>query len=561
MGIAGFARRLDRHATRYSPEDLSGSNAVIDGPSLAYHAHKLALAAAVNKSNVSRIPSYADIAQQALRWLRALDAINIKVSTILFDGALPKTKQHERVTRNDRYNQQVNGLRSNYPSEACPIPTSLGPASYAFLAPALRETLGDSEYASITSTVPGEADDWCAPYANKHPKSVIFSDDTDLLLYDFPGEVRIIFFRDTDLWPEPKLKGYYPPRICQDLGLSNLGTFAYCLSQDPFKSETALIEEAQSVNRASGSYHNFIERYTTGFTTANPFDTQWANPSLQNLDVRTSEFVFQSLDSTPKPTIYLPFLVEDKHRASAWNIGQDLRAVAYSFVAAEQSNVQEHRRKAQKVTMHEIELYPLHDLPATVRTYTESIRVWLEWSTKRKVPGELVWPLYAIGMVLPELNTPPSFAQLLRILSGDFDNSWNFIHLTACLHAGLYSLRVVKQCVDVWLSLNNDSSSPLLDHAKQLQLGLQQIGSISELFLVPGQGKRALGDAEVVRELLVEIYASAKVEVPLERKSNKKAKKQQREAERKGRRKQETATQTDSNVFDVLAFMNAARKS
>jgi hypothetical protein len=78
MGIAGLARRIEPHATRYSPGDLNGYNAIIDGPSLAYYAHKLALAAS-NGGNASRIPSYADITLQALRWLSALEGINIKV--------------------------------------------------------------------------------------------------------------------------------------------------------------------------------------------------------------------------------------------------------------------------------------------------------------------------------------------------------------------------------------------------------------------------------------------------------------------------------------------------
>lgn len=78
MGIAGLARRVEAHATRYSSEDLSGYNAIIDGPSLAYHAHRLALAD-VDRGNVSSIPSYADITLQALRWLRTLETVNIKV--------------------------------------------------------------------------------------------------------------------------------------------------------------------------------------------------------------------------------------------------------------------------------------------------------------------------------------------------------------------------------------------------------------------------------------------------------------------------------------------------
>jgi hypothetical protein len=76
MGIPGLARRLEPYATSYSQDQLSGYVAIIDGPALAYHAHKLALAVS---SSTARIPSYVDIVQQAIRWLNSLEELNIKV--------------------------------------------------------------------------------------------------------------------------------------------------------------------------------------------------------------------------------------------------------------------------------------------------------------------------------------------------------------------------------------------------------------------------------------------------------------------------------------------------
>jgi len=76
MGIQGLARRLEPYATRLSSEQLDGYSAVIDGPALAYHAHKLALASA---ASATRIPSYADIVAEARRWLYSLEKSNIKV--------------------------------------------------------------------------------------------------------------------------------------------------------------------------------------------------------------------------------------------------------------------------------------------------------------------------------------------------------------------------------------------------------------------------------------------------------------------------------------------------
>lgn len=394
-------------------------------------------------------------------------------------------------------------------------------------------------------------------YANQHPKSVIFSDDTDLLLYNFPKEVRIIPFRDTELWPEPKFKGYYPPRICQDLELPNLATFAFCLTQDPHQTVSKLVQEANAVDQSSPSYTEFIARYINPSSTNDLLDTQWADPSFQNLDVRVSEFLHQILDPTSAHVIYLPFLVEDKDRASAWNVGQDLRTISYSLLAPNRTNVQELKRKAEKVTMQDITLYASQDLPAALQMYADSISSWIEWTAERQVPRNLVWPLYAVGMVLPELKTHPSFARLIRTLSSDFDNTWDSVHLSACLNSASYSLRMLQQCVSVWLFLHKDSSPKLIPSAIQLQTGLQSLGSIAELLLVPGQAKKPLGDQELLKELLAEIYASADVEVPVGYKSNRMVKKQRREAERKGRNKR----QNDAREFNVLEFMNYARKN
>lgn len=76
MGIQGLARRLEPYATRFSSDQLDGYSAVVDGPALAYYAHKLALTAA---ASASRIPSYADIVSHAIGWLSALEANKIKV--------------------------------------------------------------------------------------------------------------------------------------------------------------------------------------------------------------------------------------------------------------------------------------------------------------------------------------------------------------------------------------------------------------------------------------------------------------------------------------------------
>jgi hypothetical protein len=74
MGIPGLAIRLEPHATRYTLLELEGYCAIVDGPALAYFAHRVAA-----EANKSRLASYADINAVAIRWLKDLEHVNIKV--------------------------------------------------------------------------------------------------------------------------------------------------------------------------------------------------------------------------------------------------------------------------------------------------------------------------------------------------------------------------------------------------------------------------------------------------------------------------------------------------
>lgn len=471
---------------------------------------------------------------------------------ILFDGALPDSKKEERLSRLAQSNQQVRQFRINYPTAACPIPSRLGSVAYSLLAPALRECLGDSGYASVTRTVPGEADDWCASLAKTTSHSIVFSDDSDLLLYGYPREGLIAFFKDVDLWPEPKMKCYSPSAICQNLNLQSLLPLAFRIQQDPHKDFTTLLKEAKTVDDRQSQYDTFRSRYvediTTRTITIHRSDRQTA---LQHIDVRISEFAEQ-IEGRGVPAVYLPFLVEDANQSSAWNVGQDLRVLAYSLLATGHTKVYEHKRKAQVTSRQEIELQPLEETRAKAASLAHDFSGWLQWVADRRILHECVWPLIATILVLPELRSPPQISLLIRIMNSDFDNTWDFVHLTARIQAALYSLRFLKQCIAVWLATIQDNSKDVRQDINLLHRHLRSMPSIAELFIVPGQMRKSQGNPEILGELIREIYISAGIEVPVVHVSNKKKKKQQREAQRKERRRTGECTQQSSNRFELL---------
>ncbi|KAF2644880.1 hypothetical protein P280DRAFT_466145 [Massarina eburnea CBS 473.64] len=566
MGIAGLARRLEPYRARIEAADLAGYRAIVDGPSLAYHAEKLAYA---SLGNHSRSPSYVDINRKALSWLKALEGLNIKVAAILFDGSLPATKVDERLSRLNHSNSRVRLLRIQYPNAACPIPTPLRSISYPFLAPSLREALADSEYASATHMVPGEADDWCAPYADDAPRPVIFSSDSDLLLYDYSAECRIVMFDNVELWPEPQFNGFSPVQTARSFGLTSLIPFAYCLSLDKHLTFSALLEGAKDVDPDSSDYREFSSRYERTETSDAYFEHFRSHPTTpQYLDVRISEFFDQVNGNITKPVVYLPLLVEDPNAASAWNMGNDIRLLAYSLFTKmptssfsffspnekHRPTVEEYRRKAQGVPTHQVQLYKPDELVPAARDMADNISTWMQWMMDRQVPRDLIWPLIAANLVLLDLPKAPKISFLISVLTADFNNSWDFVHLTARLHATLYSLRILQQCVCMWLAEHQYSSAEPRQHMDTLYRILADMPGIAELILVPGQDKKSGVDLVLLRDLLEEIYTAAEMEIPSEKVSKNKAKKVLREAERKERQKREKEAEGERsfNVFDLL---------
>ncbi|KAF2735049.1 hypothetical protein EJ04DRAFT_512045 [Polyplosphaeria fusca] len=74
MGIVGLSTNLEPYAESYTPGQLHGYTAIIDGPGLAYHAHNLA-----READPTCLPSYADVYEDAIRFLEGLEAMGISV--------------------------------------------------------------------------------------------------------------------------------------------------------------------------------------------------------------------------------------------------------------------------------------------------------------------------------------------------------------------------------------------------------------------------------------------------------------------------------------------------
>jgi hypothetical protein len=475
-------------------------------------------------------------------------------SVILFDGALPDSKHAERLSRTEQNNRRVRQLRTSYPTTACPRPSYLGASAYAFLAPSLREALNASSFASRTHIVPGEADDFCALHARDTARSIIFSSDTDLLLYDYRPETLIVFVHEAE--PSAGLKAYVPHQIQDALQVKSLVALAYVIQQKSSEGLGDLVLDALRIDVDSASYLEFSTRYTT-FVVTPMHPTKHVNllRPLQDLDVRVSEFAHQALGDSLRPIVYLPLLVEDPNLASAWNIAQQIRTLAYALLAAPNSIVQEYRRKAQGISSHDLSLYSATDVAIISEQVEGQVAALLNWAASKDISPALLWSLFAVNLVLTELNTPPSPLLVARVLNGDFDDTWPFIQLSARLQAGMYSLRLLKQVVAVRRALGQLKEPKLDKSLTSLHIGLSSFPSIPDVFVVPGQTRRVLAEHESMRRLVEEMYTAAGITIPDQQISNKKKKRQAREADIQ-KRKLGRGSRQNAQVSNAFALLD-----
>jgi hypothetical protein len=424
-----------------------------------------------------------------------------------------------------------------------------------------------SPFVSKTQTVPGEADDWCASHAKENARSIIFTSDTDLVLYDYQPDTLIVFLHDADI--SAGIHAYSPTEIRKQLQVKSLVTFAYALLEGPQDSAKLLAHQAQGVDQNSAHYVEFASRYIAKV----PMPAYLGDPNLADpprIDVRLSEFVHQAFDNIEYPHVYLPLLIEEPNQASAWNVGRDIRKLTYTLLTTkEYTVVQEYRRKAQGISIQEVAIYPQSFDQAAVEDLEQQLHNLKQWATARSVGPELLWPLFGLSLVLAELNTPPAIPLVQRVLNGDFDNSWAFVHLNARIHAALYSLRMLRQSISIGEATAHPSKPVVRDnggpqglHTAKLRHKMSSIAShmadfpsIPNLIGVPGQAKRVLEEHDKMKGLIEELYASAGVEVSTEQVSNKKKKRQMREAERKKKKVEQKlqAKPTVGNAYTLLS--------
>ena len=94
--------------------------------------------------------------------------------------------------------------------------------------------------------------------------------------------------------------------------------------------------------------------------------------------------------------------------------------LAYSILAPKTSTVHEYRRKAQGISVQELPLQAPDKAATDMLAHINGVS---KWASDRSLAPGLMWPLFALSIVLLDSKTTPSIPVVLHVLNGDFDSS------------------------------------------------------------------------------------------------------------------------------------------
>ncbi|KAJ6153431.1 hypothetical protein N7497_007750 [Penicillium chrysogenum] len=494
MGIP----HLTRHLLPYAESVLLDGRAndsglpqvqavVIDGPSLVYHVYRRLLGWMDPNSDVLDYqPTCDEISRGVSSLLLELTRLGVKIHKICFDGALPITKREVRFSRIEKSRHRLELARRNLSLPATPkcrdvIPTKRGQVwcsrglpqrrkglpENPFMVSAVFEDLrsrwnkeqirkevdddisclvADTDYpwADITVMVPGEADVECARVA-KLTGCAVLTDDSDLLLHDL-GQHGAVLFLDSvqtssGVWDpaQPDIRGL---RICPHslsgrLGIPSIQWFAYELQRNAhlrFAELARISKESSKATQLSSDYLEFLREYQ--HETAD-------NEVIRDVPGNKAEHIG-----------LLGTLFFNISRPASKRF-----PVVHEFV-----------RRGGRIVAEEIALSGTKTVTSGLELLRRRLAV-AHSTFDDGLAAESFWFLFVLSDIYRDgsgTTTVPSAKELESFLTNGYmaqSTKWADIHLLAQMQAGLYSLRILKQLVDIAAPGDDlvDSSSLLAD--------------------------------------------------------------------------------------------------
>ena len=516
---------------------------------------------------------------------------------IYFDGLLPPGKHDIRVERLRSYLKQLityqilnpNRLPTRSDKVELSIEsrhlfgtfsvqsTSRGLPATPFLVPAVIEALGSSHHAETVEIVPGEADSYCAQ-ATRRSGGIILTSDSDLLIHNLGDSGAVAFFNQVQLLKCNECSGQNisagisaASDISNSLGLKNLLRLGFEIKED------SSVTLAEAVRRAKVSIDGGkVDLFQEFCSEYEEIASLVRFPLLTGIhqeikDPRISELALQTLSSESSTIrMYLPFLIEDTTRASAWSVGSGIRAFAYSLLIISSKRKQmpsilEYSRQANRILPREINLLDSDVCVTYAKAFEE--RISLIVASFKNCSEATLWR--TIGMIevyswyIAEERTQQSDDLVANVVNRKRGlSSWQEIQFSAQLQAALYSIRIVSQllpCTDKFSSnfsnlslylLRLPALEELFPHRSKLgtmQLDIQKIKALSKALNAQVGERSEITDEQIdLKEPMEDILEENRFEKP--KKAKRKRKGNRREAsENPGKQVKQS-----SNMYEML---------
>ena len=348
-----------------------------------------------------------------------------------------------------------------------------------FLVASVIEDLLQSQYASATSVVCWEADPLCADAARRAcPGAVVLMNDSDYLVHDLGYHSSSGFFNQLEL--ETRTGHNKHPYTCQTLecptfqnrsiaerlGLRDTKRLGYEVKIQPSITLKDAIRRTVLSPLDATQLREFLEEYDMPWEEV--FGSQ-AFPSTNlpflrdnTMDPRISELVIQMRYHTAAQAVnmYLPVLIEDPRRASAWTDASDDRLFAYSCIhqysciRAKRGSIWEFFRKGDRVASEEMQLLEEQQIQTYAMKLLASIR---------GCSGYYAWRQYSLSWIkTPEIEIEAS-ASILMGNPKAHNWSWKDIQNYARMEAVLYSMRIIQQVLQILIKMLAHLPQPMLE--------------------------------------------------------------------------------------------------
>ncbi|EMC92863.1 hypothetical protein BAUCODRAFT_52795, partial [Baudoinia panamericana UAMH 10762] len=456
--------------------------AIIDGPNFAHHIYQEVeseqrASNSTSSNTIGPLSTYADYATKAIEWMDCLEQYGVRIGAVIFDGALPAEKRTTRYNRLTAYAKNLDAYRARHeqvllgkvgPNGAGLLHQSRQRLIPAFLVAAVQEALVSSRYSAVTYLVPGEADPFCVAAARdaceQHPaqKVAIFSNDSDLVVYPHGKSTRIVALKGLSWRSAAGQKVLladvvWPASIAGKLHRADVTEIAFHFYLDPqcgVNKARSLVEKGRT--KKDQLYRDFAKLYCLhgeSETYATLLIDQRERQLLQATDARVSELICQVKDSAvevapPEVVMSLPFLLDDPLRATAWNIGTQVRQYAYemlfSALGYPRVEVSEYRRSRTSIV--KVPMTEWKDIPGTAPPLSLDPRSLTDVET---LPVVDRWRMHVAEIMLRDMRVEgmsrPSLDALRVVLQGQQTSQWPVIHLSACYQAAYYSWRILAQ--------------------------------------------------------------------------------------------------------------------